>query len=282
MRGAIRRHRVAAYYVGAFALSWAWWLPLVVRGVVVRRGAWPTHAPGLLGPALSAVIVTAIADGPAAIARLAGGFLRWRIGLRAWAFVASPLLLFAITALALRRWHGPAISWSALGAMNGFPTGSPLVLWLLLFVANGLGEETGWRGFAFVELRRRHGVVAAGLLVAPLWALWHAPLFAAIETYRGLGPGALVGFVIGITSGAIVLGWLYEESGGSLLAVGLWHATYNLFSATGAGGGALAAVETAAVIAFAVGLLSRARRRRAAGARAPSDERDRQQVPAHP
>jgi hypothetical protein len=39
------------------------------------------------------------------------------------------------------------------------------------------------------------------------------PSFAVLETYRGMGPGELLGFVIGIASGAIVLGWLYEKSG---------------------------------------------------------------------
>jgi hypothetical protein len=39
------------FFVLAYALSWAWWLPIVVSGGSVGRGdAWPTHLPGLLGP----------------------------------------------------------------------------------------------------------------------------------------------------------------------------------------------------------------------------------------
>jgi hypothetical protein len=60
---AIRRHRLAAYYAGALALTWAAWAPLVLGRIVVRPGGWPSHAPGLLGPALAALFVTAVADG---------------------------------------------------------------------------------------------------------------------------------------------------------------------------------------------------------------------------
>ena len=253
---AIRRHRLAAYYAGALALTWAAWAPLVLGRIVVRPGGWPSHAPGLLGPALAALFVTAVADGPDGLAQIGRSLVRWRFGPGAWLMVASPLLLFAATALVTTALGRP-LAWDQLGTMNGFPVGSPLVLGLLLVVINGIGEETGWRGFAFRELRARHGLVMSGLLVAPIWALWHVPSFAVLETYRGLGPGELLGFVIGIASGAIVLGWLYEKSGGSLLAVSLWHGTFNLFTATAAARGPLAAVETTAVIVLAVGLVAR-------------------------
>ena len=43
----------------AYALSWGTWLPILLTGgkVVVGEG-WPTQMPGLLGPALAAVIVS--------------------------------------------------------------------------------------------------------------------------------------------------------------------------------------------------------------------------------
>jgi hypothetical protein len=42
-------------------LTWAWWLPLAVAGRTVTQGdGWPTHFPGLLGPALAALLVTVV------------------------------------------------------------------------------------------------------------------------------------------------------------------------------------------------------------------------------
>jgi membrane protease YdiL (CAAX protease family) len=248
----VRRHPLASYGVVTFALSWACWLPLAIGRVVVRTGGWPSHAPGLAGPALAALALTGIAGGRAGLAQLARGLVRWRIGLGPALLVASPVALFAITTLITGR----PVAWSALGEMNGFPAGSPIALWVLLVVVNGLGEEIGWRGYAFPELRRSHGLIAAALLLTPVWAAWHGPLFLVLESYRGLGAPDVVGFVLGLASGAIVLGWLYERSGRSLLAVASWHATFNLFTGTRAAHGAVAAVESTAVMVLAAALIA--------------------------
>ena len=64
----------------------------------------------------------------------------------------------------------------------------------------------------------------------------------------------MLGFFVGLACGAIVLGWLYNWTG-SILAVAVWHATYNLTSATVAAHGLPAAVSTTVVIIAAVGLV---------------------------
>lgn len=56
----IRRRPLSAFFGPAYAISWSWWIPLALNGAVVRQGsASPTQFPGLLGPALAAIIVTA-------------------------------------------------------------------------------------------------------------------------------------------------------------------------------------------------------------------------------
>jgi len=252
VQATLARHPVAAYGALALAITWGCWLPLAVAGLVVRPGLWPSHAPGLLGPALAAVIVTAILIGRRGLRELGRSLLRWRIGLGSWLVVLSPLALFAVVSAATGRL--PA--WSDLGEMNGFPRVPPPLLWSILVVVNGFGEEVGWRGFAFSRFRERHGWLAASLLVAPLWAVWHVPSFFVLETYRGFGAGELVGFSVGILCGAVTFGWLYERSRRSLLAVAVWHATFNLFTATKAARGPLAAVETTAVIVLALALVA--------------------------
>jgi uncharacterized protein len=68
--------RLSAFFGLAFALSWAWWIPLALDGQTVRRGAgWPT--PGLLGPLLAALLVLAVTEGPRGVRRWAAGFVRW-------------------------------------------------------------------------------------------------------------------------------------------------------------------------------------------------------------
>jgi membrane protease YdiL (CAAX protease family) len=126
------------------------------------------------------------------------------------------------------------------------------------------GEETGWRGFALPLLQRRYGALAAALLITPIWALWHLPYFFTVTTYRGFAPVGYVGFVFGLACGSIVLTWLYNGTGGSILACAVWHGLYNLETGTAAATSVIQAVTSAFVYVLAfllVGFELRARRR---------------------
>jgi membrane protease YdiL (CAAX protease family) len=94
-----------------------------------------------------------------------------------------------------------------------------------------------------------------------------------LENYRGFGPGQIVGFVIGLTCGAIMLTWLYNGSGGSILLVTLWHGGYNLASASqGASGILAAALSILVMIPACVLVIFESRKRRREAGR-PSIER---------
>ena len=68
----------------------------------------------------------------------------------------------------------------------------------------------------------------------------------------------------GLACGSIVLTWLYNGTGGSILACAVWHGLYNLATGTAGANGTIQAVTSAFVYAQAfllVGLELRARRR---------------------
>jgi uncharacterized protein len=58
---------------------------------------------------------------------------------------------------------------------------------LLRIVTFGVGGETGWRGFALTQLQRRHSVATAPVLVALVWAAWHAPHWLYLPAYQEPG-----------------------------------------------------------------------------------------------
>jgi hypothetical protein len=52
---------------------------------------------------------------------------------------------------------------------------------------------------------------------------------------------------------------IYNGTGGSVLAVAVWHALYNLCAAPAAGEGTIAAVVTGCVVSWAISLVQRER-----------------------
>lgn len=222
---------LVAFYVLAYAITWGWGFTLVAGGEVVRRGqGWPTHFPALLGPAIAAVIVTAwISDRPG-LANLGRRMLRWRFPLRWWGAALSPLLFLGI-ALAVAAAVGHAPRLGSFGRYSGLSALGLVWVALMVTVVNGYGEEVGWRGVALPVIQRRVGARQAAVIVAALWALWHLPFFFLQASYRSFGAPTLVGFVIGIAAGSIVLTWLYNGAGASILAAVVWHAAYNMAAA---------------------------------------------------
>lgn len=240
----------------AIGISWAWWIPPAAAGERVERGdAWPTHLVGVLGPVAAAVIVLASTEGRAGLRRLGAASLRRPRG-RWWLATLWPLLALPVL-LAVAAAAGDGPSPGALGRMSGAPQGLLVVVPVLLVIA--YGEEAGWRGYLLPRLQERLGAGRAIAAVAACWAAWHLPLFALLASYRDFGPPMVAGFLVGLAAGAVVLAWLYNGTGGSVLAVTIWHAAYNLGAGTDAGEGLVAPALSALVVVLAVSLVQRAR-----------------------
>jgi CAAX protease family protein len=261
--GAMKRWPLASFVVVAYAVSWAWAWPFVAAGEVIEKGVgWPTNLPALVGPAIAAFVVTRFVWGPVRVRNLLARMARWRMPLRWWAATLSPLAFLSV-ALAVAAAAGKLPSGSGFGRYSGVPA-IGVVPVALIAILSTFGEETGWRGFALPLLQRRHGALAAALLVTPIWALWHLPYFFTVTTYRGFAPVGYVGFVFGLGCGSIVLTWLYNGTGGNILACAVWHGLYNLETGTAAATNVIQAVTSAFVYVLAfplVGLELRAHRR---------------------
>ena len=266
---------LAVFVALAYAVSWAWTFPFVAAGDVVKQGiGWPTNFPSLLGPALAAFVVMALVWGRAGVRELLARIARWRMPLRWWAATLSPLAFLGV-ALAVAAATGQLPRWGDFGRYSGLAAiGAVPVVVIVVLVT--FGEETGWRGFALPLLQRRYGALAAALLVTPIWVVWHLPFFFTVATYRDFAPVGYVGFAFGIGCGSIVLTWLYNGTGGSILACAVWHGLYNLATGTAAANGTIQAVTSAFVYVLAmllIGLELRARSRGDASILGPVEAR---------
>jgi membrane protease YdiL (CAAX protease family) len=234
----------AVYFLLAYLLSWCVFLPLALQGQGVLSGVpvW-LHLVGAYGPFLAAFIVTAWTAGRKGVCELIGRLTRWRIG---WGWLAaafSPVAVFGVVALVMRVISGTWAAASGFSQVAELPELGWLAGWLVWILTFGLGEETGWRGFALPRLQVRYNARDASLILGLLWAGWHAPAF--FYNYE-LSPFSVLAFGIGIVAGAMVLTWLYNSTGGSVLATALWHGSYNAVVAGGEA--AVSTVVTAAVI----------------------------------
>lgn len=210
----IRRHRLAAFFGLAFLLSWYPWLLALARG--------QSTGPNPLGPFLAALIIAALVGGWREVKGLLARLIRARVGARWYAFVFGlPLLLCAIAA---------ALTVIVTGTSVALPTGAQWrelpdrFIFILLFI--GLGEEPGWRGFALPELQKKHSPIAASLILAPIWALWHLPLMGN-EFPLHIVPA----FLVSLLGATLVQTWLFNRTCGSVLLQMLLHATVNSLGA---------------------------------------------------
>lgn len=204
----------------------------------------PLAAPFLFfpfAPTVSAVVVTGLARGQAAVRALLGAFapkrgsLSWPAALRIYALLLA-LIVAGLASVVLldsllgegRRLPQFARVW-ALEDWRLFTAG-----WLAALFTNqgGLLEELGWRGYAWPVLARRFAspLVAAALL-GVAWALWHLPREILPIAAGQFDPGKLLVdqalFIVSCIGMTIVAVTFVNFLGGSVLPAIMIHGTLN-------------------------------------------------------
>lgn len=203
----------------AFVLSWSVWVGLYRAGLL---GVGAAVAIGTWGPTVAAIALTAATSGVGGVRELARRLLIWKVHPGWYAFALFVSAGIVVVALIVHGLLGGTIVEANDPAQ-----------WYLVFPALAqifffgvLGEELGWRGYATPRLQRRLGPLAASLIVGVAWGVWHLPLWWMEENFHRQIPFLL--FLLNDVALAVVLTWLWNTTGGSLLLVGLLHAASNL------------------------------------------------------
>ena len=210
------------FLVIAFAWSWSCWLSAPVIRSQSTLVAGVLSALGGFGPGVAAVAVIGWAVGRLGLLRWLRRCLQWHIGVCpfAWAFFL-PLAVLAPAALV----HAALGGSLGLSPVAGHLPMAVVNLALILLLGGPLGEEFGWRGYAWPALRIRVGWRASSLILGAVWGLWHLPLFFIEGTLQSRLP--MLPFLASTMALSVVFGWLSERSRGSVLPALTLHTAVN-------------------------------------------------------
>jgi uncharacterized protein len=218
----VKRHPIITFFVLTYVITWAIESPLVflTDSLTATQGLVLVILASNV-PSAVAIVLTAVVLGRGALRKLLGRLLIWRVSLF-WYLVVflGPVALTGGVVLLNALMGGPALS---LGMTL---VGAAIFFGFSVVPGSALGEEIGWRGYVLPRLQSKMSALSASLLIAPIWALWHLPLWLTGEP--GRTPTLYTGFLVSAFALSIISTWVYNSTGGSLLMVVLAHATVNL------------------------------------------------------
>ena len=186
--------RSVTFVALTFSLSLAVYLPIIAshRGFLGVEVPADLAAVGVLSPGIAALLLTARWRGTEGVRQLLGSLTKGRFRPHWWAatLLGPPGLI--------------AASYATYLALGG----------------------VGWRGYLLPILQSRFSALGASLVLGVVWFLWHVPL-----AYLPGGTNAAFPFPLwgaSIVALSVVHTWLFNNTGGSLLAVTLFHSGLNV------------------------------------------------------
>jgi membrane protease YdiL (CAAX protease family) len=251
----VKKHPLITYFTLAYAISGVIVLPLIAsaQGFIDVRVPFAIHYLNDYGPLLAAIVTARVADGPDGLRDLFRRMVRLR-DCWGWVLLAAflPLVVFALAAaIVVFAKGGSPPNLTLLGKLPYLPY-LGLGGWIFWMFTVGIGEESGWRGYALPKLQRNMSALSATLIVTLFWICWHLPRFFYYDGYLTRGFSALPLFALQLLTMAIVLTWLYNSGRGSILAAASFHSSFNFFDASPAAGGELGIVIRELLIVLAI------------------------------
>ena len=205
--------------LGAYALAWALWLPLLGRDL----GNVAVLPADFLVLALTGNIMPAVSV-------LAWRALGGRVPTAARADLGAPSLFPLRLVGTLAVVPGMTLAGIGIQAALGqaYSLGhvtSRLAIGLAWPLAAALGEEPAWRGTILPLLRTRLGLLTAALVIGLLWGFWHLPAdWIGLKSQGAfLWPQFFLQGPILLTAHSVIMAWIWAKSGGRTIAAIVYH-----------------------------------------------------------
>ena len=219
----IRSHRVASFFLLAYAISWSLDASVLVLGMEPSWTRWIVSGfLSALGPAIAAGVVLSVSG--ERLRDWLGRVVRWRVHPKWYAAAIGIPAIVALGSGAVLQLLGGPVDFASFAF-------DPITLGIGILLGTTIGggqEELGWRGFAQSELQEQYGGLRAAVVIGVLWGGWHLPLFFDPTAIHSQWPlSAQLAYFVGIVAFSILLAWVYNGSGGSILLAMLMHGAEN-------------------------------------------------------
>lgn len=211
----IKAHDLLTFFVLTFLLTFGAWVISIITGVgtVFDFGLW--------GPALSAILTTAVTRGKPGLKELFRRVLLWRVPARWYLaiFFGWPAISILAALLHAQITNQPLIiHWSR---WSGF------LAYLLSALVLGFWacEEIGWRGFALPRLLDRWNALFSSIVLGTVWWFWHLPYFLGTT---GISPD-FYPYLVFTVSLSILMTWVFNHTQGSIFVATFFHFWINVY-----------------------------------------------------
>ena len=221
--------KIVLFFLIAYGFTWVFWISeaLASRGLlgssVIVDFLLSPQNPAAWGPFVSAILLTLWYQRGKGVLGLLKKGVDYRFAKKWWipTILLCPLIIGgALGIAALAGENIPELYWIAnpsLILVNFF---------VILFTGGPLQEEFGWRGYALPRLQSRFNALVSSIIIGFMWGLWHLPYFfiGTELTYAyGIIPQIITAILL-----SILLTWLFNNTGGSILVSLLFHNMFNL------------------------------------------------------
>ena len=206
------------FFLWVFALSIPFWGIGALTGGELLPGL-PLAALMAVCPVTAALILVYRQHGRAGVTSLLRrAFEFGRIPAKIWLLPTLLILpLISLLSFALLRLTGTPVPNPQIALL-------PTLLLCGFFFIGALGEELGWSGYAIDRMQARWGAFNASLILGVIWAVWHyIPLMQA-----GRSLNWIAWWTLGTVAARVIIVWLYNHTGKSVLIAALFHMTVNV------------------------------------------------------
>jgi membrane protease YdiL (CAAX protease family) len=207
--------RLSLYFV--LACAWTWLLALPAATAWIRHDAPAPYAIACAGLSAFGPLAATLMVARRAERRDIFGHWRADPGWIGLALAAPPLIHFVATVLYAATGNTP-------DAWVHPPANAEMIAALVVFP---IGEEFGWRGFAYPRLVERFGLVKGSLLLGLLWGFWHLA-YGITPQKAGFEPFEFLLGMVELPLYSLLIAWVMERSHRSMAVAIAFHAGAHL------------------------------------------------------